>query len=169
MVSGDDDLLMQKIAAGDPSRVIFVTDAESAVRTDAVGSFAEFFQRRARWASKITRYPSKGAVALLAVFFVYFTLIPVCLLLAVFGQFSAGVTAAGIVLKIAGEFPLVFYGLAKTGTKRLMLLFPFAEIVHIPYMIAVNLKGVFGTFEWRGRTSRAVSSECGSVGEVIND
>ncbi len=160
MVSGDDDLLMQKIAEGDPSRVVFVTERDAAVHTAAVESFAVFFERRARWASKITRYPSKAAVALLAVFFAYFTLIPVCLLLAVFGQFSAGFTAIGIGLKIAGEFPLVFYGLAKTGTKRLLLLFPFAEIVHIPYMIAVNMKGAFGTFKWRGRTARAISSGC---------
>jgi cellulose synthase/poly-beta-1,6-N-acetylglucosamine synthase-like glycosyltransferase len=161
MVSGDDDLLMQKIAEGDASRVTFITDKDSAVYTDAVGSFGEFYSRRARWASKITSYPSKSAVALLGAFFIYFIAIPLCLALAVFGLFDAVTIAAGIGLKIAGEFLLVYYGLIKIGRRRLILLFPFAEIVHIPYMIAVNLKGVFGTFEWRGRTTQAVSAECG--------
>ncbi|MFC1650976.1 glycosyltransferase, partial [Candidatus Latescibacterota bacterium] len=169
MVSGDDDLLMQKIAEGNSSKVVFITEKESAVYTGAVNSFGEFFARRARWASKITSYPSKGAVALLALFFTYFISIPVCLALAVYGFFSFGVLAAGIGLKLAGEILLVYYGLIKIGRRKLMLLFPFAEIFHIPYMIAVNLKGFFGTFEWRGRQAKAVSSECGDFGEKVND
>ncbi|MFC1540844.1 glycosyltransferase [Candidatus Latescibacterota bacterium] len=163
MVSGDDDLLMQKIAEGNPSKVVFVTDKESAVYTGAVRGFREFFTKRARWASKITTYPSKRAVVLLSLFFAYFVALPICLILAVYGAFHIGILSAGIGLKIAGDMTLVLYGLIKIERTKLMLLLPFAEIFHIPYIIAVNLKGFFGTFEWRDRTTKAVSAECGEV------
>lgn len=47
-----------------------------------------------------------------------------------------------------------------------MLIFPLAEVLHIPYIIGVTLKGFFGSFEWRGRRTAAVSPECR---ENVND
>ena len=74
-VSGDDDLLMQKIASDNPRRVRYVTGLETAVHTEAVKDMGEFLARRTRWASKIGGYPSRAAVGLLTLFFFYFTAI----------------------------------------------------------------------------------------------
>jgi len=166
MVSGDDDLLMQKIAQEQSSRVIFVSGRETAVYSHAAKSPGEFFERRARWASKIFGYPSRGAVFLLSFFFAFFTAIPLWLFLTLSGVFGSGVLFAGFGMKLAGDILLVLFGLIKMRHVKLMLLFPLAEVLHIPYIIVVTLKGFFGSFEWRGRQTKAVSHECG---EIIND
>ena len=166
MVSGDDDLLMQKIAREQPSRVIFVSGRETAVYSHASKSPGEFFIRRARWASKISGYPSRGAVVLLSFFFAFFAAIPLWLVLTLAGVFSSGILIAGFGMKLAGDILLVLYGLIKIGCLKLMLLLPLAEVLHIPYIIVVTPKGFFGSFEWRGRQTKAISHK---RGEIVND
>ena len=64
-------------------------------------------------------------------------------------------------MKVSGDMLLTFFGVLRMRRLRLMILFPAAEIVHIPYIIAVTMKGFFGSFEWRGRLATAVAPECG--------
>lgn len=54
--SGDDDLLMQKFAEYDRSKVRYHVLPESSVSTPAETGFMGFIQQRARWASKHRRY-----------------------------------------------------------------------------------------------------------------
>lgn len=166
IVSGDDDLLMQKIAGNQPSRVRFITGQHTAVRTGAAESAVHFFQSRARWASKITGYPSKSATGLLTVFFLYFTALLIQPVLLVVGYGSLLPFAAGFGLKLCGDFLLTACGTIQAGRLGLILLFPLGELLHIPYIIAVSIWGTFGTFEWRGRKTSAVSSESGECGHV---
>jgi len=166
IVSGDDDLLMQKIAHEQPSRVVFISGKKTAAYSRAVDSPGEFFTCRTRWASKISRYPSIGAVVLLSLFFAFFTVVPVWLIAALFGVFGFGPLAWGFGMKLAGDILLTFYGVTKIRRLELMLIFPFAEVLHIPYIIGVTLKGFYGSFEWRGRRTAAVSPE---YRESVND
>jgi glycosyltransferase involved in cell wall biosynthesis len=155
LVSGDDDLLMQKIARGNPSRIVFTVGAETAVSVPAVGSAGEFLSKRTRWASKIRGYPSHGAVALLAVIFMFFAAVPVAAVCSIAGCMGWGALAAGYGMKTAGDALLCGYGLARSGKARLMLVFPLAELFHTPYILGVTLNGFFGRFEWRGRRTGA--------------
>ena len=159
VVSGDDDMLMQKIARS--SGVVFAVEPDTAVRTAAAASLSRFFNQRARWASKTAHYPSSAARGLLAMFFVFFTGMVVWLAAALLGQASFGPLLAALGLKAAGDLLLTGYGVLNTGRPGLMLVFPLAECIHVPYIISVVLKGVFGSFEWRGRRTGAVSIECG--------
>jgi len=166
LVSGDDDLLMQKIARGNPSGVVYVTGADCAVRTRAGHGPVEYVNRRARWTSKILHYPSKAAVLMLAGFFVFFAAVPVGIVLAGAGMIGWGSLVWSLGLKAAGDALLTSRGVLSMKRPWLMALFPLAWIVHIPYIVTVVLKGVFGSFEWRGRLSAAVSAECG---EQVHD
>lgn len=161
VVSGDDDLLMQKIARGDSSGVVFAAEPETAVRTEAATSPRQFFNQRARWASKTANYPSAAARGLLVIFFVFFTCITVWLAGALFGQVSLVPLFAVFSVKAAGDLLLTGYGVLNIGRPGLMLVFPLAECIHVPYIIVVVIKGLFGSFEWRGRRSGAVNLECG--------
>ena len=161
MVSGDDDLLMQKIAHGNPSKVVYISGLKNAIFSDAVKKTSDFFARRARWASKIAYYPSKKANILLSVFFGFFVAILIALIFAVFGVFAFLPLIAALSMKIAGDMLLTVFGVIRMRRLKLMLVFPVAEILHIPYIIAVTLKGYFGSFVWRGRRVTAVSLECG--------
>ena len=61
-------------------------------------------------------------------------------------------------LKVTGDCLLTGYGIIAAGRPRLLALILVAELLHVPYIIGVTLAGVFGTFEWRGRKTRAMSA-----------
>ena len=151
VVSGDDDMLMQKIARGRPSSVVCATGPETAVHVKAKHTLREFFVQRIRWASKIATYPSRPAVVLLAVFFVFFSTVLLWPALVLFGNYGLLPFIAGYGLKMAGDFLLCGYGAISHGRPGLLLLFPLAEVLHVPYIIYVTLRGLFGSFDWRGR------------------
>ena len=157
IVSGDDDLLMQKIARGDSSRVVFVTGKETTVLTSASKNPKMLFNRRTRWVSKVGNYPSKAAVGLLSCFFLFFSAFPAWLILMVVLNSSAVPFLFAFGLKVAGDLPLTLYGAVITGRPGLMALFPLAECIHVPYIISVTVKGFFGSFEWRGRQAGALN------------
>jgi len=161
MVSGDDDLLMQKIAFNRSSSVFFATGSKTAVRVKAKDSLGKFLSQRARWASKIAAYPSRRAVLLLTVFFAFFASLSFWMLAAISGVLGFGPLIAGYGLKTAGDILLVGYGVIRNGRPGLLALFPLAEVIHMPYILGVTLKGFFGTFEWRGRRTGAVNVESG--------
>lgn len=163
LVSGDDDLLMQKIAKGNAARVTFLTGVETAVRVNAAGSLREFLMKRVRWASKIGGYPSISAIALLTIFFGFFLAAPVGLICAMAGVAGFGPLALGYGLKMTGDLLLVLRGLEEIGKPGLLRLFPLAELLHAPYIIGVTLQGFFGGFEWRGRHTRAINGEMEKV------
>ena len=162
IVSGDDDLLMQKIAEGDASRIVYAMERAVTVRTDAAGSPSEFLNQRVRWASKIGRYPSVPAIVLLSLIFIFLAVIPVWLLLASLHIVTFTPLLLVYGLKTAGDMLLTGYGVIKNGRPWLMLLFPFADILHVPYILAVTVRGFFGTFEWHGRQTGAVNIEYGN-------
>ena len=159
LVSGDDDLLMQKIAHGGASRVVFLTGKETAVHVETARSLRELLMKRIRWASKIKGYPSIPAITLLVLFFGFFAAAPAGLGCATAGLTGFGPLALGYGLKTAGDLLLVSHGLGKNGKPGLLALFPLAELLHAPYIILVTLQGFFGRFEWRGRRTGALSGE----------
>ncbi|MHB9030456.1 MAG: glycosyltransferase [Candidatus Latescibacterota bacterium] len=166
LVSGDDDLLMQKIAAGNPSRVVFVVGKDTAVRVRSVDTIGAFLSKRIRWASKITHYPSRAAIALLSVFFVFFIAAPVSLAAVLAGWMGVTPLAFGYGLKMIGDILLTMNGLFRTGRINLLWVLPFAELMHAPYIIFVAIRGCFGTFEWRGRKTGAY---CAGMEREIHD
>lgn len=64
LASGDDELLLQKVAEKYPGRIGFLKGREAIVFTHAKHTLNEFLQQRRRWASKSTRYKDKKIVAL---------------------------------------------------------------------------------------------------------
>ena len=63
LASGDDELLLQKVAELYPGRIGFLKQTESVVYTHAKHTLQEFMQQRRRWASKSTKYKDKKVVA----------------------------------------------------------------------------------------------------------
>jgi len=155
MVSGDDDLLMQKIAKGRPSRVVFVSGPNTAVRVQAAKTFTELISKRIRWASKIPGYPDFPSVLLLGSFFLFFAAVCVSFCGIVAGLFAPGPLMFGYGLKMSGDLLLTGLGLLRNGKIGRISLFAPAEMIHAPYILAVTVWGYFGAFEWRGRRARA--------------
>lgn len=161
LVSGDDDLLMQKIAAGRRGNVVFVTGAETSARVEAAETPGGFLEKRIRWVSKIRRYPSRPALALMVFFFAFFLLVPVWTAGALAGYLPWLPLFTGYGLKTAGDVLITAAGLARKHRSGLLFLVPLAELVHAPYILFVTIRGATGGFNWRGRYARAVTPEAG--------
>jgi hypothetical protein len=159
LVSGEDDLLMQKIARGGPHRVAFVTGRETAVHVRAVKNAGEFLAKRTRWASKIKGYPSGAAIVFLSAVFLFFAAVPAGLFALSAGLMGYGSLAAGLSMKMTGDLLLAGSGVLRSGKPLLLLVFLLAEILHIPYILFVTVRGYFGSFEWRGRRTGAYASD----------
>ena len=159
LVSGDDDLLMHKIARGGLNRVAFVTGRETAVTVGAVKHVGEFLSKRTRWASKIRAYPSGAAIVFLSAVFLFFAAALVGFLSWIAGLTGCISLAAGMGMKTAGDFLLAGTGVLKAGKPLLLMVFPLAEILHIPYILFVTVRGYFGTFEWHGRRTGAFAAD----------
>ena len=96
---------------------------------------------------------------MLVMLFAFFCAIPVWFIGAASGfwEFAPLIAAYGV--KVAGELLLCGYGVIRNNRAGLLLIFPLAELAHIPYLIGITLTGIFGTFEWRGRRTKNFSAE----------
>ncbi|MGA9648218.1 MULTISPECIES: glycosyltransferase family 2 protein [Pedobacter] len=154
LASGDDELLLHKIAAKYPDKIGFLKNQDAIVYTHAKATLASFIQQRKRWASKSTRYKNKSIIVL-GVFVWSFNV-------SILANFIAG-------FFIPGFFMITFYQiLAKmileslflwnvTGfakRRSLMVLIPLLNVLHILYIIYIGIAGNSGKYNWKGRMVR---------------
>ena len=64
LASGDDELLLHKMAAKYDNKIGFLKNTDAIVYTRAKTKLKDFIQQRKRWASKSTRYKNKAIVLL---------------------------------------------------------------------------------------------------------
>src|SRR6187455_1747915 len=151
IASGDDMLLMQKIAQHFPGKISYLLSKDAIVTTEAAKTWKEFFSQRVRWASKATKY--NDIKIFCALFLVYFFN---CALLALFitgfWMNSFWLSLVGILI-VKTIIELMFlYPVAKFYNKQNLLpLFPFFQPLHIVYTVIAGWLGLFGSFEWKGR------------------
>jgi biofilm PGA synthesis N-glycosyltransferase PgaC len=151
IASGDDMLLMQKIAQHFPAKVSYLLSKDAIVTTRAAKTWKEFFSQRIRWASKATNY--NDIKIFITLFLVYFFN---CALLALFvSGFWMHFLWLGLIsiliLKTIIELTFI-YPVAKFYNKQnLIKWFPFFQPLHIVYTVIAGWLGVFGNFEWKGR------------------
>ncbi|MEM1116072.1 MAG: glycosyltransferase [Bacteroidota bacterium] len=150
VTSGDDELLMQKVAYETPLDVRFCADPEAMVVTEPVRSLRAFVQQRKRWASKGANYPAPLQRMLLGV-------------VAFFGALCATVVAALVVpslwvvvggalgLKAIGDLRVLIPAARHFGQVGVLLMFPVHLLLHAPHSLAVGLLGPLGGFEWKER------------------
>ena len=153
IASGDDMLLMHKIAQQYPAGIHYLKSKNVIVQTAPVHSIAAFLNQRIRWASKADKYDDKRIMAVL--FLVYFLnvmllLIPVLSLVS--GQWSV-VLYWLLLLAVKTIVELIFlFPVATFFHKRpLLWAFPLAQPFHILYTVIAGWLGKFGSYNWKGR------------------
>ncbi|MBN1758423.1 MAG: glycosyltransferase [Chitinispirillaceae bacterium] len=156
IVSGDDDLLLQKIWKLGKWKIVYMTDPNGAVATQPTMTPGALLQQRARWGSKTVHYSPLQVLLLSGVFFFYLIIIlsaamswadPRLLL----------ITGGLFLVKYSGESLLMVPGLHRFGHTELLPLLPFASIIQLPVVITAVLLGIFGKFVWKDQSfSRTV-------------
>jgi cellulose synthase/poly-beta-1,6-N-acetylglucosamine synthase-like glycosyltransferase len=154
LASGDDELLLQKVAAKYPDSIGFLKNRDAVVYTHAKPNVKEFMQQRRRWASKSTSYKDKKVVA----FVVCIWLFNVTMLLnAALGFYNPAffkLLLVQVALKYA--FELVYlYPITKFFNRiKLISLLILIIPVHVLYMVYIGTIKKSSRYNWKGRHVR---------------
>ncbi|MBN2188664.1 MAG: glycosyltransferase [Chitinispirillaceae bacterium] len=156
VVSGDDDLLLQRIARQRKGNTSFMIDQAGAVVTRPAPTLRAVFEQRKRWGSKTVNYAPPQAVFLAGIF-LYYCGIASALAAGFFDHVFVAVFLAMFASKLTGEWLLMFPGAALLHQKKLRPYILPASILQLPLVLAAVVFGVFGRFSWKGeRFARAV-------------
>ena len=156
LATGDDILLMQKIAKACPGKTAFLKNEKATALTKAKPTVAEFLSQRIRWASKSTDYKEWLVTFILGWVFLYCLFI----LLTPFFLPLAGTKALALfVVLLAVKTVTDYFYLAMMAKffqrKELMKSYLPAQLIHILYIVTVGILGnVAQHYNWKGRTVR---------------
>ena len=146
--SGDDDLLMQKLAADRPWAMRYCIAESTFVTTNGKETLKELWEQRKRWASKTIYYTPK-IVFVLSMVFLFLTMQCIA---AAFAPFSFNVLIATIiafVVKCIGDLVLILRGLRIFRQEHLLKWCIPVEFIHAPFTVLAVLFGLFGRFKWK--------------------
>ena len=161
IASGDDMLLMHKIAKRFPGKVYFLKSKEAIVHTQPVDSLKAFFNQRIRWASKADKYDDKTILPVLIVVYFFNVLLLFMPLMQLFTNhkievfdFELSIIQAWLLillLKIIIEL-FFLYPVSRLFSKQKSLwVFPFMQPFHILYTVIAGWLGKFGSYQWKDR------------------
>ena len=151
IASGDDMLLMHKIAKKYPDRIQYLKSTDAIVSTKPMESWSSFFNQRIRWASKAMQYDDKRIFWVLLLVYLFNLFFLVLLIAGFWNHFYWIYFVIAWVLKTVVELPF-FYSIAGFfGKQWAIKWFFFFQPVHILYTIISGLFGQFGKYEWKGR------------------
>ncbi len=151
LASGDDELLLQKIAARYPQGIQFLKQREAIVYTHAKPNWEEFKQQRRRWASKSVKYKDKSIVALSVGFWLFNVLILVNLVAGIFNPYFLKVAGLQLLFKIFAEGIFLLLVALFFKRRKLLFLLPLGSLLHVFYVVYIGIIGNKGTYEWKGR------------------
>ena len=146
--SGDDDLLMQKLAADRPWAMRYCIAESTFVTTSGKETLHELWEQRKRWASKTIYYTPK-IVFVLSMVFLF--LVMQCVT-AVLAPFSFEILVAALVAfmaKCIGDLVLILRGLRVFRQEHLLKWCIPVEFIHAPFTVLAVLFGLFGRFKWK--------------------
>jgi cellulose synthase/poly-beta-1,6-N-acetylglucosamine synthase-like glycosyltransferase len=151
LASGDDELLLQKVAVQYPNRIAFFKNPQAIVYTHAKHTLQEFLQQRRRWASKSTRYKDKKIVALAVGIWLFNLSLIVNALLGFYNVYFLKLFLIQFLLKFVFEaaflLPITTFFKRANLIALLIILAP----IHIIYFVYVGLIGNTRKYAWKGR------------------
>jgi cellulose synthase/poly-beta-1,6-N-acetylglucosamine synthase-like glycosyltransferase len=154
LASGDDELLLQKVAARYPGRIGFLKDRKAIVYTHAKHTLRSFLAQRRRWASKSTHYKDKRIVALAVSIWLFNLSLLVNAGLSFYDLSYFKLFLLQFLLKFVFEtaflLPVTAFFRRTSLVGLLLLLNPF----HIIYFVYIGLLGNSRKYEWKGRIVR---------------
>ena len=149
--SGDDDLLLQNVHKKTNWKVRYSLHPDTINFTRPTDNLSDFLNQRARWASKSLHYPARWLFFLMFSIYLFYLMIFLLAPASLLGWFKWKIYLAGMGLKIVPEFLLIYKSLSILNRKDLLCWFPVAEILQIPYIVYIGLRGFFKKFTWKDK------------------
>lgn len=153
LASGDDMLLMQKIAQRYPNRIDFLKNQDAVVHTEAQPTLNLFLNQRIRWSSKTAAYKEwKVTFVLIMVFLFCCSLILSPILIPIYGLSMALIFGLQLLVKTITDYFFLGKMAAFFNRKDLMRSFLPAQFLHIVYIVAIGFLSIFvKKYSWKGR------------------
>lgn len=154
LASGDDELLLHKVASKYPDGIGFCKSREAIVYTHAKTTLNEFMQQRKRWASKSTKYKNKNLVVLGVTLWLFNLFILLNFVLGFFESTFWTLTLISLFCKFLVELAFLVPMCNFAKRPKLLWYLPFLTIIHIIYFILIGILGNSGKYNWKGRMVR---------------
>ena len=154
LASGDDELLLQKVAVVYPNRIGFLKNSEAIVYTHAKHTLREFLQQRRRWASKSTRYKDKWVVALAVCIWLFNLSLLLNAALSFYAAPFLKIFLVQFFLKYLFEVAFLLPIMSFFKRAGLVGLLIILSPIHIIYFVYVGLIGNTRKYSWKGRIVR---------------
>jgi len=151
-ISGDDDLLLQRVADETRWGVRFAIEQSSYVITRPAAGVGEFFRQRMRWASKSATY-NKPVLLFMVSTFIFFTALPILLVCSLLGPPSIFLPLSIRSVKFLSDLMVMRKGYRLFDQQWHWGHFLLTELLHIPYIVTIAIGSRVITHEWRGRRS----------------
>jgi len=151
LASGDDELLLQKVAAKYPGRIGFLKWYDAVVFTHAKHNFKSFMQQRRRWASKSVKYKDKRVVAVVVGLWLFNVSVVLNLLGGFYDMHFAAIGAIQMLMVILIGVALFIPVTGFFKRRDLLWLLPVVCVLHIIYFVYIGLIGNKGKYMWKGR------------------
>ena len=153
LASGDDMLLLHKVAKHYPDQIGFVKSKEAAAQTEAKKSWAAFFQQRMRWATKSAHYQEWQVTLVLAmVFFLCCTIFLNLLLVPFLGWSFLFLALAQLAIKTIADYFFLRQAAQYFGRLDLMRSFLPSQFLHLAYIIGIGIfSNLVKSYRWKGR------------------
>ena len=153
VASGDDMMLMQKVAEKYPNKIGFIKNKKATVLTLAKPSWTAFLNQRIRWASKSTSYQEWKVTFILAmVFFFCVSIVVNLLLIPFFGNILLIIFVIQLLIKAIADYLLLKEMSNFFDRKDLMKIFWPALFLHLTYIVVVGFLGnLKKDYDWKGR------------------
>lgn len=159
IASGDDMLLMHKIARKFPGKIMFLKSTGVIMKTVPMHTLQDFFNQRIRWASKADKYEDKRIFATLILVYLFNAAMLFLPFLCIFYNplLITGVTLFQtwitlLVFKTIVELIFLLPVASFFGQRIILWWFPLAQPFHILYTVCAGWLGKFGNYNWKGRT-----------------
>ncbi|MEQ9104556.1 MAG: glycosyltransferase [Rhodothermales bacterium] len=148
--SGDDALLMQRMAYESAWRVAWCAHPGAIVRTAPPATAQAFWQQRRRWITGTVHYAPSALAYSLAIYLFILSL-PVYAVGGLFWPVLWAPLGVGMGLKVLGEGLMLFRAAGFFGIRRSWPLFLPAQPLQIAYIIGVVLSGLTRPIHWKDR------------------
>ena len=157
--SGDDEFLLQKLAAAYPRQLYFLKSTDALVSTRACSSWQQFLHQRKRWAGKWRMHKGVGTTLLAVLVFVFYLMMAGIMLTPFLISSLTPWVAGAFIIKAVADYrflsPVLCF-LKKPLSRKVFLLM---ELVYPFYVLFFAVAANVGSFVWKERAYRYTTSE----------
>jgi cellulose synthase/poly-beta-1,6-N-acetylglucosamine synthase-like glycosyltransferase len=156
LASGDDMLLMQKIAQRFPGKIGYLKNVDATILTKAQSTLSAFYNQRLRWASKSSDYKEWKVTAMLGVVWLFCISIIISMLsISFLGMIGLYVLLGQAFIKVIVDYLLLSRTTQFFNRPELMKYFIPSQVLHIFYIAIVGTLSIFiKKYSWKGRTTQ---------------